>query len=175
MKAAQLQDSVNKVVADVPTARPLRQSEFSSLAGDMLSYMTTSNTLLARANNGLSDKDLDAITGAGNSSNPYYKAFAPFVNDAAGGLMQAAMIDKSRHPIMAIKDFGDNVMVASEAAITAGLLIKVAASAAKSESDSWIGQAANVVTLGATSAIAGELVKVLRSLAQSSSHWGLLL
>lgn len=157
MKAAQLQDSVNKVVANVPTARPLRQSEFSSLTGDMRSYMNTANAVLSKANNGLSDKDLDAITGAGNSSNPFYKAFASFTNNTAGGLLAVASVDKNRHPLMAIKDFGDHVMVASEAAIAGGTLIKVAASAAKSESDSWLGQAANLGTLGTTSAMAGGL------------------
>jgi len=152
MKAAQLQDATRNAVAAVPVAKPMR----SSMGGeDMKTYMATAQALLVQAGNSTSEKDLDAITGAGNTSNPWMRAFADFTNSGANTVMSVAQIDSNRDPMMSIKDFGDNIMVASEAAIITGGVIKGGAAAVKAESDSWLGQIGNVATLGLMSATAG--------------------
>lgn len=157
MKAAQLQDATRNAVSAVPVAKPMRSSMGSQ---DMQIYMAAAQALLVQAGNSTSEKDLDAITGAGNTSNPWMRAFSDFTNSGANSVMSVAQIDNNRDPMMSIKDYGDNIMVASEAAIITGGVVKAGAAAVKAESDSWLGQVGNVVTLGLMSATAGGAASV---------------
>ncbi|MHA4870823.1 DotA/TraY family protein [Duganella sp. PWIR1] len=157
MKAAQLQDATRDAIAGVPQTRPMRIKDFQAFATDLQAYMTSSQNVLAQAANSVSEKDMDAITGAGNTSNPWMKAFASFTNKKATSVMKGAMLDDNRDPMMAIKDYGDWIMVASETTFATTVIIKAGVAGAKAVSDSWLGNVAGLATFGMSSAAVGAL------------------
>jgi conjugal transfer/type IV secretion protein DotA/TraY len=152
-KAVQLQDALSTVIAHTPTAtRPNPRA----LPKDLAPYFVRLDAMLDQSASPLS-AGAAAAADIGNTSSPLAQGAQKAMNAIFGGDWIAAKIqaDKNRAALMSVKDFGDYLMTGAETGIGVGVVMAGSAEAIRAENDSFIGEAANVATLGASKAIAG--------------------
>lgn len=167
MKSAQMQDEVRRAIADVPTASsPSLDSNSYAAGADTGKFVQALAGIMSRSGGArIADSDVtDAAGRVGNSSNP----FSRVVKDLSAsiftdGVLSALMLNQDRHPLMAMKDFGDNLMLGSELGIVAGVAMVGASEATKAVNGSAWGEIAGVFTGGTSKALAGAAVGALQA------------
>lgn len=150
-KAAQMQDALSNAIARTPTTtRP----DARRLPKDLAPYFARLDTLL---DDGTAPLTEAASSDIGNSGSPLARGAQKVMNAIFGGEWIASKIqaDQNRSALMSVKDFGDHLMTGAEAGVAVGVLMTGGASATKAANESWLGEAAGVVTLGASKALAG--------------------
>lgn len=160
-KAVQLQDALSSAIAHTPTAtRPNPRA----LPKDLAPYFARLDAMLDQSASPLSAGAASAAD-IGNTSSPLAQGAQKVMNSIFGGDWIAAKIqaDKNRAALMSVKDFGDYLMTGAEAGIGIGVVLTSGAEAVRAENDSFIGEVANVATLGASKAIAGASVGALHT------------
>jgi len=152
-KLAQMQDALNGAIAHTPAAtRP----DPRRLPPGMGIYFARLDTLATNPGGALS-ATASASSDLGNTSSPLAQGAREVMNSVFGGdwIASAIQADKNRSALMSVKDFGDYLMTGAEAGMGAGVLMTSAAKAVDSENNSWLGEAANVLSFGASKALAG--------------------
>lgn len=167
MKSAQMQDEVRRAIADVPTASaPSLDSNSYAAGADTGKYVQALAGIMSRSGGArIADKEVaDAAGRVGDSSNPLSRVVKDLsASIFTDGVLSALMLNQDRHPMMAMKDFGDNLMVGSELGIVAGVAMVGASEATKATNGSAWGEVLGVLTLGTSKAIAGAAVGALNA------------
>lgn len=167
MKSAQMQDEVRRAIADVPTASaPSLDSKSYAAGGDTGKFAQALAGIVSRSGGArIADKDVgDAAGRVGDSSNPLSRVAKDLsASIFADGVLSALTLNPDRHPLMAMKDFGDNLMVGSELGIVAGVAMIGVSEGTKATNGSAWGEVLGVLTLGTSKAIAGAAVGALNA------------
>lgn len=167
MKSAQMQDEVRRAIANVPTATaPSLDSSSYAAGGDTGKFVQALAGIVSRSGGArIADKDVaDAAGRVGDSSNP----FSRVVKDLSAsiftdGVLSALTLNTNRHPMMAMKDFGDNLMVGSELGIIAGVAMIGASEGTKATNGSAWGEVLGFLSMGTSKAIAGAAAGALNA------------
>lgn len=163
MKAAQMQDTINRAVSNTPTSynvdtavlkdafgvsinpyfaklEAANRLSSSSLSASGNGAAGPGNSLSSSGNGGGSGNGLaSSINKIGSSDNPLHAGANEFMSILFGSAAQNIFqIDSNRNPMMALKDTGDYLMVGSEAGIALGVGLR-ATSAAMQEGSKGIG------------------------------------
>ncbi|QYG06247.1 DotA/TraY family protein [Janthinobacterium sp. PAMC25594] len=167
MKSAQMQGEVRRAIADVPTATsPSLDSNSYAAGGDTGKFVQALAGIVSRSGGArIADKDVvDAAGRVGDSSNPLSRVAKDLsASIFTDGVLGALTLNQDRHPLMAMKDFCDNLMVGAELGIVAGVAMVGASEATKATNGSAWGEVLGVLTLGTSKAIAGAAVGALNA------------
>ena len=178
MKASQLQDTINRVVSNTPSAENMNMDELSELMRDLAPYMAVLEKSFRKSSNAVSPATANLApetmsngsngsnTGGGlpeslsriaSSTNPVSAGFVEVSNyyfiKIARGIVE---IDSNRDPMMALKDTGDTIMVVGGTLILVAGMLYTVAGVADGVGSSFLGSlsvAASAIAKGARDAM----------------------
>lgn len=167
MKSAQMQDDVRRVIANVPTATaPSLDSNSYAAGADTGKFVQALAGIVSRSGGArIADKEVaDAAGRVGDSSNPLSRV----VKDMSAaiftdGVLSALTLNPNRHPLMAMKDFGDGLMIGAELGIVGGVAMIGAGEATKATNGSVWGEVLGFLSMGTSKAIAGAAAGALQA------------
>lgn len=125
MRAAQLQDLVNKAASAVPAANtPKNARSGSSYDADFDRYYDTLQGSLLNSTTQFGGQENELPPATGMMARLKKNLFHPVKSS-----LEDWKLDPNRHPMMALKDFGDKMMVTSEIMLVGGAAIVTAGGA----------------------------------------------
>jgi conjugal transfer/type IV secretion protein DotA/TraY len=160
MKSAQMQDTINRVVSNVPSAKNVNDSALATHASSVAPYFAVLDQAYRKSSNALAPSTganagngwgggsglSDSINRIGSSDNPVKAGISEFVTSGFGSVTQYVFqIDSNRDPLMALKDTGDYLMLTADGGILLAGGLHVIAGATEGAGKSvlgWFGGAA---------------------------------